>query len=219
LAAGSHSIKATYAGDTTFATSTSPALTQVVNLHPTTTTLAASPNPSTFGQSVGLIATVTSSGPDGPTGTVTFKNGSTTLGTGTLSGGTALLATTKLPVGSNSLTATYNGNAQNGKSTSAQFTQTVDQAVVSMALASSPNPSKSGQSVKFTATLTSDGNLPAGTVTFSYNGTTLGTATIAGGKAVFSTTALPQGADPITTTYAGSVDYSSASALLTQTVN
>lgn len=95
----------------------------------------------------------------------------------------------------------------------------MDQVAVSMALVSSPSPSKSGQSVKFTATLTSNGILPAGTVTFSYNGTTLGTATIGGGKAVFSTTALPQGADQVTATYAGNADFGSASASVTQTLN
>ena len=219
LAVGSHSIKAAYAGDATFAASTSAALTQMVDLYPTTTMLAATPNPSAYGQSVALVANVSSSAPSGPTGTVTFKYGSTTLGMATLIGGTASLATTKLALGSGSLTTTYNGDAQNGKSTSAVLLQTVDQATISMALASSPNPSNSGQSVKFTATLSSNGSLPTGTVTFSYNGSTLGTATIAAGKATFSTKALPAGMDQVTATYAGSADYSSATASASQTVN
>jgi hypothetical protein len=44
-----------------------------------------------------------------PTGTVTFKDGSTTLGTGTLSSGVATYSTTSLPAGLQSLTAVYGG--------------------------------------------------------------------------------------------------------------
>src|SRR4029077_13071438 len=52
----------------------------------TTTTLTASPNPSNFGQSVALTATVAPVAPGAgtATGTVTFKDGSATLGTATL---------------------------------------------------------------------------------------------------------------------------------------
>jgi hypothetical protein len=221
LTAKTHTIKATYAGDATFKSS-SGTVTQVVSLYTATVTLTASPNPSAYGQLVGLIATVTSGAPGGPTGTVTFKNGSSTLGTTPTTAGTALLATTKLPVGSDAVTATYNGDAQDGKITSAPFTQTVSQAMINMTLTSSPNPSTFGKSVKFTATLTSNGSLPNGNgqvVTFSYNSTNLGTGNISGGKAVFSTTTLPSGSDGVTATYAGSADYSPASASVTQTVN
>jgi hypothetical protein len=219
LTAKTHTIKATYAGDATFKSS-SGTVSQVVSLYTATVTLTASPNPSAYGQSVGLIATVTSGAPGGPTGTVTFKNGSTTLGTAPLTGETALLATTKLPVGSDAVTAIYNGDAQDGKMTSAPFTQAVNPAMINMTFTSSPNPSTFGKAVKFTATLTSNGKLPNGqTVTFGYNGTNLGTGNISGGKAVFSTTTLPAGSDGVTATYAGSADYSPASASVTQTVN
>ncbi len=219
LSGKSHTIKAAYIGDATFKSS-SGTVTQVVQLYPSTTTVTSSPNPSAYGQSVTLTATVTSSAPIGPTGTVTFNDGSTTLGAATLSAGTATLVTTKLPVGSNAVTATYNGDTQNAKGTSAPFTQMVNQAVVSITLGSSPNPSTTGKSVKFTATLTSNGSLPNGqTVTFSYNGARLGAATITGGEATFSTTALPSGSDQVNATYAGSAEYSSASASVTQTVN
>jgi hypothetical protein len=46
------------------------------------------------------------------------------LGTSNLSGGKAVLTTTKLPVGTLTLTASYNGDAQSGKS-SGTTTQTV----------------------------------------------------------------------------------------------
>src|SRR5207302_5303714 len=82
LATGPHSLTAVYGGDANDAASTSGAVTQTVNAAATSTGLTSSPNPSTFGQSVALTATVS---PSSATGTVTFKDGSTSLGTGTLS--------------------------------------------------------------------------------------------------------------------------------------
>src|SRR5271157_3274504 len=221
LSVKTHTIEATYLGDATFLPSTGK-VTQVVDKDPTTTALTSSPNPSAYGQAVTFTATVTPTGPYQPTGSVTFKNGSKTLGSGTLNaGGVATLTTAKIPVGANTLTSTYSGDALNGKSASAAITQTVSQASVSMVLTSTPNPSTFGRSVKFTATLTSNGGVPSGQpVTFSYNSATLGTAIVsATGVATFSTTTLPQGSDAVTAAYAGSVDYSSASATVTQVVN
>jgi len=65
----------------------------------TTAALASSANPSVFGQAVTLTATIapTASGPNTPSGVVTFKDGATTLGTGTLNAsGVATFATTRL---------------------------------------------------------------------------------------------------------------------------
>lgn len=55
----------------------SPAFAQTI---PTTTTLSASPSPSTFGQSVTLRATVDTEGKAVAAGSVTFKDGTTSLG-------------------------------------------------------------------------------------------------------------------------------------------
>jgi hypothetical protein len=220
LTGKTHTIKATYAGDSEFKTS-SGTVTQIIELAPTTTSLSSSANPSSFGQSVTLTATVATSGGFTPTGTVTFKNGTTTLGTGKLdSTATATLTTTTLPLGSASLTASYGGDTENAKSTSSVLMQTINQAQITLSLASSPNPSGGGKPVKFTATLTSNGGLPTGQiVTFIYNNTALGTAKISGKTAIFSTTALPSGSDQVTATFAGTADYSSASNTVTQTVN
>ena len=54
-----------------------------------------------------------------PTGTVTFKDGSTTLGSPVaLSGGTATISTSQLAVGSHSITAVYGGDTNFTTSTS-----------------------------------------------------------------------------------------------------
>src|SRR5207245_522918 len=93
LVAGSHSLTAVYGGDINDGGSTSPVLTQTVNPAATTTALTSSANPSIFAQNVVLTATVS---PSTATGTVTFKDGSTSLGTGTLSGDRESIALTSI---------------------------------------------------------------------------------------------------------------------------
>jgi len=219
LALGSHSITASYGGDTNFTASTSAILTQTVK-PASSTAVASSLNPSTFGQAVTFTATVKPATSGTPTGTVTFKDGATTLGTGALSGGKATLTSSALAAGSHSITAIYSGDTNFAGSTSPPLTQTVKQATSSTSLASSLNPSTFGAAVTFTATVTSTGGTPTGTVTFKDGATTLGTGTLSGGKATFTTSSLALGSHSIDAVYLGSVDYlSSTSPILTQIVD
>ncbi|HEY6291622.1 MAG TPA: Ig-like domain repeat protein [Terriglobia bacterium] len=220
LSVASHSITAVYGGAGSFLGSTSAALTQTVNAATSSTAVASSLNPSTYGQSVTFTATVTSSGGT-PTGTVTFKDGSTTLGTGTLSSGKATFAISTLSVASHSITAVYGGAGSFLGSTSAALTQTVKATTSSTSVASSLNPSNYGAAVIFTATVTSSGGVPQGTVTYKDGSTTLGTGTLGpGGKSTFTIATLAVGGHSITAVYAGNVDFSgSTSSVLTQTVN
>jgi hypothetical protein len=187
----------------------------------TSTTLSMGPNPAIYGQSVGLTAFVTTNGTATPTGTVTFLNGTKSIGSATLNSGIAQIATTKLPVGSLPISAKYNGNTVNLKSQSAVTTEVVTKATTTTTLASSHNPSVVGQSVKFTATVTSPtAKSFAGTVTFMDGATNLGTVTISGGgKAAVTTTTLARGPHNITATYSGTVNITGSSGTLTQTVN
>jgi large repetitive protein len=82
LAGGSHTITATYSGDGNFNPSNG-SFVETINLAATTTTLAASPNPSVAGQAVTFTATVSGSGGT-PTGVVTFFADGNSIGTGTL---------------------------------------------------------------------------------------------------------------------------------------
>jgi Big-like domain-containing protein len=217
LPAGSDVVTASFAGTVDFS-SASGSVTEVVDS--TTTTLTSSVNPSSFGQPVTLTAKVTNTSSTIPTGTVTFKNGSAIMATEELNAsGVATFTASMLPVGSDSLTASYSGDAANSRSTSQAVTQVVNPATITITLTSSPNPSTSGQSVTFTATLTSTGSMPTGSVTFSSNGTTLGQKSIVKGVAAFSTKTLPQGTDAVTATFTGNTKYSSASATVNQTVN
>lgn len=122
-------ITAKYLGASHYATSTSSALTQTVDKASTTVGLTSGTNPSLSGNPVEFTATVApvSPGAGSPTGTVTFYYGSTNLGSGTLSNGMATYTTTgsQLPAGTDSITASYSGDANFLTSTSAALSQGV----------------------------------------------------------------------------------------------
>jgi hypothetical protein len=207
LSVGSHNITAVYGGDTHFLGSTSNVVVQKVH-YDTKTSLTSSLNPSITGQSVTFTATVTATAGT-PTGTVTFTEGSTILGTGTLSSGKATYTTTALSVGSHPITASYGGDSNNDVSTSSMVMQVVNgKPKANVTLTSNNNPSDSGQTVKFTATVSSSG--ATGSVTFYDGSTSIGTATLSGGTASFSTSSLTAGSHNITAVYGGNTTYASS---------
>jgi hypothetical protein len=102
-----------------------------VNKFTTTTTLNAVPNQVDVGSTVNLTAAVTGgTGAQAPTGTVTFKEGANTIGTVNLVNGSATLSTSGLALGVHSITAVYNGDANNSGSTSSPQTVTVSSPVI-----------------------------------------------------------------------------------------
>jgi hypothetical protein len=230
LSVGNHVLTASYSGDTNFATSTSPILTQVVDQSSTTTSLTSSGSPTVFGQAVTLTATVTVNAPSAgtPTGAVQFFDGTTLLGSGTLNNGQATLTTSSLTVGSHSITAVYNGDTNFIGSTNASVSQTVSQASATTALAASAaSPTVFGQPVTFTATVTANapsGGIPGGTVTFADGANTritLGTSNLdATGKATFTTNTLSVGNHSLVAVYDSNANFAiSESAALPYTVN
>ena len=170
-----------------------------------------------------FTATITPGTGSGETGTVTFYDNGSSIGTGSVSGGTATLATTALPVGTDPITAAYGGDPNfSGSATTGPLNQVVNKVATSLGLGSSLNPSTSGQSVTFTATVTPvSGSGETGTVTFYDNGSSIGTGSVSGGTATLATTTLPQGTDPITATYGGDGTFagSSTASALSQVVN
>jgi Bacterial Ig-like domain (group 3)/FG-GAP-like repeat len=185
----------------------------------TSTSLASSLNPSIYGQSVTLTATVTTSGSVTPTGRVSFRWGGYSWGPVTLNGsGVATLTKSNLNADTFPLTAVYLGDANNLGSTSAILNQVVAETTSSATLSSSSNPSTQGQAVTFTATITSPTCKPTGPVTFTAGKTVLGTAELANGKAKFTTYTLPAGSTTVRATYYGDSNIAKSSAAVTQTV-
>jgi len=114
-AAGTHAVTGSYGGDTTHSGS-SGSLTQNVNKTPSTMRVVASPSQQTLGSVIVLTATVA---PATATGTVQFTDtppsgAITSLGTAPLKGGVATLnvgTSPTLPVGVQTITAIYGGDA------------------------------------------------------------------------------------------------------------
>ena len=214
LALGSHSLTAVYGGDgNDFAGSTSSPSIELVG--GTTVAVGSSVDPSTFGQSVTLTATVTAdaAGSSVPVGSVTFMDGTHSLGTFTLVGstGAASVSTSALAVGTHAFTAVYGGTADFAGSTSSPFSQVVNQASSSTTAHLSASQTVFGQSVTITATVTSSGGTPGGSVRFTDGNTVLGSASLnAAGIATFSTSELAVGAHSIAANYAGSASYQSS---------
>src|SRR5262249_30877342 len=113
-ASGTHTITASYFGDTNFAASTSASFVQSIG-HLSNTTITTSLNPVGYTQPVSFTATVTGSGT--PAGTITFKDGTAILGTSLLSGtGVASFDTTFAAAGTHTITASYGGSVTFGGS-------------------------------------------------------------------------------------------------------
>lgn len=220
LAAGTHTITASYAGDADNFSSTSAALTQTVNITSTTTALAASANPAIAGTTVIFTATVSTNG-GVAAGTVNFYNGATLLGSGTLNGtGVAAYSTATLPVGTYSITAAYQGNSNDSASTSAALPFSVVEATTAVRLVSNKPSVVVTNPVTFTATVTGNGATPTGNVTFMDGANTLGSVALNGsGVATYTTSSLAVGNHNITAAYSGDAkDGAVTSAVLVETV-
>jgi uncharacterized repeat protein (TIGR03803 family) len=218
LSRGNHEISATYAGDAAFDPSRG-SKDQVVDKDPTTTALTSSLNPSIYGQKVTWTATVKTSGSTIPTGIVRFNWSSYSIGTATLnSSGVATLTLSDLSADAYPLFAVYTGDTNNGTSTSPILNQVITQTTSAAAITASPNPSTQGQSVTFTARITSPTATPAGPVTFTAGKTVLGSVELSDGKAKFTTSTLAVGSTKVTVTYPSDADISGSSASVTQVV-
>jgi hypothetical protein len=129
LGAGSHTITAVYSGDANFSARNVISQTQVVHRAGTSITLVSDNNPATVGQAVTFTATVTPVAPGAgtPTGTVTFRDGSTVLGTATIdSAGHAQWTISTLALGSHPITVSYDGDLDFDQSVSDLLTQVID---------------------------------------------------------------------------------------------
>jgi len=219
LGVGTYQLTAVYSGDAKNAVATSTAVTVVVQLTPTTTSLSSSANPVTLGQSVIFTATAMGGTPQ-PTGTIEFLDGTIVLGSSTVNAtGTATFAITTLAFGTQSITAIYEGDTDHAVSTSSALGEKVVEAATA-SLGSSLNPSIFGSNVVFTVKIAGvAAQVPTGTVLLHNGALALGTVTLDNtGMGTLQIATLPVGSDIISASYGGDTNYSGASATLTQTV-
>jgi hypothetical protein len=228
LSVNAHTVIATYGSDSNYNPNTSSAFGQTVSKDNTTSALTSSATPTVYGQSVTFTATVTADLPGSgiPTGTVTFKDGAVTIGTGPLSNGVAtyFTATATLAAGAHGLTANYGGNSQFLASTSATYTQTVNQAETAITLTSSSSTTVFSEAFTLTATVgaVSPGSgTPTGTVTIKDGGTPIYTTPLNGGVATLLTNTLSIGGHSFTADYNGNLNFNitTTAAALAHTVN
>jgi Bacterial Ig-like domain (group 3)/NHL repeat len=150
LSAGSHTITATFSGDSNYS-GNSGSLTQLVNKATPTVTLAVQPNPIVLGQPAVLTATVNSSA-GVPTGTVTVTDNGTSLGNAPVNPSGAATLTVTLTGGSHALLAVYNGDTNFATISSS----TINMQLANFTVSSQPANAtiRTGQMATFTISIT-----------------------------------------------------------------
>ena len=242
---GSCSVIADQAGDANYAAAPEVTETTAAASANGSVSVASSLNPSAYGQSVTFTATITSDTglvkgrrngkrPMDVTGNVTWSDSTgcgTTAVTSTGPGSsTATCTTSTLAAGTDTVTASYGGDA-NHNGGSGSVSQVVNASNGNVSVTSSLNPSKYGQSVTFTATVTGDNGMlkhrngakpmdVIGTVSWSAN-TGCADSTVSGypGVATCTTSILAVGTDTVTANYGGDANHNAGSGSVSQVVN
>src|SRR5581483_4151810 len=184
---------------------------------PTTTTLTVTDSPATYGneQTLTFGATVTSSLPGTPGGTVTVKAGTTVLCTLTLPGTCSLTSAQLGAATYTSVAGTYNGDSNFTGSTSTptqSFTVNQATATTSLSLAQTSVVYGNESAETFTATVTPQfSGTPSGTVDVKNGSTTLCTITLPGTCTLTNTQLGASGtAYSVTATYNGDINFSAS---------
>ena len=183
----------------------------------TATTCAVTPSSPTFGQVVTFTARVIALLPGAglPSGGVTFTDGTVTVGTASLDGtGHATFTTATLNAGGHAISADYIGDSSfSGSAPAKAYGYIVSRAgTTTSGVTSSVDASVHEQAITLSVTISAlapGASVPAGTVTFSDQGGTLGKAPLNGsGLATLTTSTLPTSANTITASYGGDSNFS-----------
>lgn len=221
LAEGSHSITATYSGDTNYISATSPASILTVTLGAPTLTLTPSTTHTTYNTPISLNVTLGSNGvlPSSPS--VKLLDNGALLNTATINGsGTASFTTSTLAVGTHTITAQFAGD-QNNSAAQQTVTIIIDAAPTSTILTTSNTSAGYGDTVTLRAAVSSGVANPTGNVTFQEGGAVIGIASVnASGVATFNINTLSVGQHNVVAIYAGDTTHaSSTSAVVAQSVS
>lgn len=173
----------------------------------TSTTLISKLTPSSYGQKVAFVATISKPVPNGEN--VSFYDGNILLGKAQTASASATFATSALSGGSHSITAVYQGDSTYNKSTSSVLTQTVRAVTPSVSLTSQTTQVIYGQPVAVSALIS--GNYLNGESVFFLDGNRqIGTVKISSGAAIFTNSTLGVGSHSIMATYYGDANYTRA---------
>ncbi len=227
------------AGDLFIADSGNNVIREVVtNPDATNVKLTSSENPSPFAYALTFTATVSDTSNPGttPTGTVQFTiDGSDYGAPVALVNGQASIGDGTLAAGAHSIVAIYTPGSSAFVTSMSSLTQTVDPGPTTLNLtaydgqAVDPPPfpfttsvtAVYGEAVSITANLTPPyGGSPSGTITFFEGGTVLRIVSLPYETSfvTLTTSSLPVGANSITASYSGSVDFASATSVQAATV-
>jgi hypothetical protein len=235
-AIGSDSVTATYSGDSNDLSSSSSPVTVSTGQAATSTSLSTTDASPVVGEPVTYTATVAATAPGSgtPTGDVTFKgsNGAVICAHVSLSlesPDQASCTTQYAAPGSDSVTATYNGDPNYSGSVSGAQAEVISQAQTTTSLSDSISKSVTGQDITFTAgvSVVSPGTgTPSGSVVFTSKigsaTTTLCTSTLSDSTPDQATCTVSYGGDgshTVTASYQGATGYSaSASSPVTVSV-
>ena len=223
LSIGGHSITAAYGGDKDNGPSTSAILIETITANggaTTNTVVISAPNPSSYASPVTFTATVNTTSGNPPSNTVTFQDGSTPIGFASVtqtgaSSGVAALMFSGLTVGTHSITGLYSGDSNNNaSSTSPIILQVVIKAPTTTA---APSLSPAGVNNKSTGPVAmsaaiSPANGPTGTISFSVDGTAVGSAKV-GGSFNYNPNGLAVGNHSVVATYQGDSNFNGSTSI------
>jgi hypothetical protein len=218
LAVGTHPLTATWGGNSTYPPLTLTGSHVVANPSTITGTLHATPEPSIYGGSFAVIASLFVSGVP-PTGTISFSIDGQTFTSATAVAVTSVNYTAILAPGSHQLSATYSGDA-NYPSITFTGTHVIEGGALSMTLYATPEPSSVGAPFTITATLAPPaGTTLSGNITFSVDGTTLGSSSLTNNAAsVAGPMTLTAGTHQLSATWPGDASYAPVAVSTTHVV-
>ncbi len=235
LTGGSHTIVATYSGDSNYNSSNNNLAQVVGTITSSVVSFVSSVNPSAVNEPVTLTATISPSGGSvALAGTVSFTENGVPLADCKVvfvsATGIASCTTSLLTLGTHIITAAYTGDP-NYSSSSRPLTQVVNPAVVGIVLtANPPNASAVNTQVTFTATITAPAGTTtlAGSVNFTDNGASITNCSAAAvtlqgststGVATCATNSLTAGSHSIKAAYLNDPNFTANSNTITQTVS
>ncbi len=212
LSTGSHSIVASYSGNTNYAASTSAIMVEVVQSTATTTTLTSAMTTTLSGQAA-VFTIAVNSATGIPSGNVMIDDGAVSIGQVQVNAqGVATFSLATLGVGTHSLTAAYVGNGNYNPSTSSALQHSVVLATSSLTLAGPSAAVNAGSTFVAMSTLSSNGVAPTGVLTLRNGGTTIATQSVtADGTFTFPNLSFGVGTYQLTALYSGDANNAAAS--------